>query len=35
MADKPIDLAAAREQTLEAIREEYPPLLTSAHVAEL
>ena len=35
MADKPIDLAAAREQTLEAILKEYPPLLTSAHVAEL
>lgn len=35
MADKPIDLAAAREQTLEVIRKEYPPLLTSAHVAEL
>lgn len=35
MTDKPIDLAAAREQTLEAIRKEYPPLLTSAHVAEL
>lgn len=35
MADEPIDLAAAREKTLEAIRKEYPPLLTSAHVAEL
>jgi excisionase family DNA binding protein len=35
MAEKPIDLATAREQTLEAIRKEYPPLLTSAHVAEL
>ena len=35
MADDHIDLAAAREQTLEAIRKEYPPLLTSAHVAEL
>ena len=35
MAEKPIDLAAAREQTLGAIRKEYPPLLTSAHVAEL
>lgn len=35
MANEPIDLAAAREQTLEAIRKEYPPLLTSAHVAEL
>jgi hypothetical protein len=35
MADEPIDLAAAREQTLEVIRKEYPPLLTSAHVAEL
>jgi excisionase family DNA binding protein len=35
MADKPIDLAAAREQTIEEIRKQYPPLLTSAHVAEL
>ena len=35
MAENSIDLAAAREQTLEAIRKEYPPLLTSAHVAEL
>ena len=35
MADNSIDLEAAREQTLEAIRKEYPPLLTSAHVAEL
>ncbi|HZD22843.1 MAG TPA: helix-turn-helix domain-containing protein [Acidimicrobiia bacterium] len=35
MAEKAIDLAAAREQTLETIRNEYPPLLTSAHVAEL
>ncbi|MCO6502381.1 MAG: helix-turn-helix domain-containing protein [Acidimicrobiales bacterium] len=35
MAENRIDLATAREQTLEAIRNEYPPLLTSAHVAEL
>ena len=35
MAENSIDLAAAREQTLDAIRKEYPPLLTSAHVAEL
>ena len=35
MADEHIDLAAARERTLEVIRKEYPPLLTSAHVAEL
>ena len=35
MTEKPFDLATAREQTLEAIRREYPPLLTSAHVAEL
>jgi excisionase family DNA binding protein len=35
MAENSIDLAAAREQTIEAIRKEYPPLLTSAHVAEL
>lgn len=35
MVEKRIDLAAAREQTLEAIRKEYPPLLTSAHVADL
>ena len=35
MADNRIDLATAREQTLEVIRKEYPPLLTSAHVAEL
>jgi excisionase family DNA binding protein len=35
MAENLIDLATAREHTLEAIRKEYPPLLTSAHVAEL
>ena len=35
MADNRIDLATAREQTLEVIRKEYPPLLTSAHVADL
>jgi excisionase family DNA binding protein len=35
MAENSIDLATAREQTLEAIRKEDPPLLTSAHVAEL
>jgi excisionase family DNA binding protein len=35
MANNPIDLAAAREQTIEEIRKQYPPLLTSAHVAEL
>jgi excisionase family DNA binding protein len=35
MADNSIDLAAARAQTIEEIRKRYPPLLTSAHVAEL
>lgn len=35
MADTPMDLGTAREQALEDIRKEYPPLLTSAHVAEL
>jgi excisionase family DNA binding protein len=35
MADNAIDLTAAREQTIEEIRNHYPPLLTSAHVAEL
>jgi excisionase family DNA binding protein len=30
-----MDLGTAREQALEDIRKEYPPLLTSAHVAEL
>jgi excisionase family DNA binding protein len=35
MVENPIDLATAREQALEAIRKQYPPLLTSAHVAEL
>jgi excisionase family DNA binding protein len=35
MADKSVDLATAREQTIEEIRKQYPPLLTSAHVAEL
>lgn len=32
---RPVDLAEAREQALEEIRKQYPPLLTSAHVAEL
>lgn len=35
MTEKSIDLASAREQALEEIRKQYPPLLTSAHVAEL
>jgi len=35
MADNSTDLASAREQALEEIRKQYPPLLTSAHVAEL
>jgi excisionase family DNA binding protein len=35
MAENSVDLAAAREQTLETIRKEYPPLLTTAQVAEL
>jgi excisionase family DNA binding protein len=35
MTDNSTDLAAAREQALEEIRKQYPPLLTSAHVAEL
>lgn len=30
-----VDLATAREKALEEIRKQYPPLLTSAHVAEL
>jgi excisionase family DNA binding protein len=35
VADKSIDLSTARDQTLEEIRKQYPPLLTSAHVAEI
>jgi hypothetical protein len=35
MTENSIDLAAAREQALEEIRKQYPPVLTSAHVAEL
>jgi excisionase family DNA binding protein len=35
MAENSIDLAKAREQALEEIRKQFPPLLTSAHVAEL
>lgn len=35
MADTPIDLSTARERALEEVRNQYPPLLTSAHVAEL
>ena len=35
MAENSMDLAEAREQALEEIRKQYPPLLTSAHVAEL
>jgi excisionase family DNA binding protein len=35
MAENAFDLADAREQALEEIRKQYPPLLTSAHVAEL
>jgi excisionase family DNA binding protein len=35
MADTPIDLSRARERALEEVRTQYPPLLTSAHVAEL
>lgn len=35
MADTTDDLAVVREQALEEIRTQYPPILTSAHVAEL
>jgi excisionase family DNA binding protein len=35
MAEKSFDLTEAREQALEEIRKQYPPLLTSAHVAKL
>ncbi|MGH8926383.1 MAG: helix-turn-helix domain-containing protein [Acidimicrobiia bacterium] len=35
MADKPADLADARKRAIKEIRKQYPPLLTSAHVAEL
>lgn len=35
MAEGPSDLTAVRQHALEEIRKQYPPLLTSAHVAEL
>lgn len=35
MAERTGDALSARQQALEEIRTQYPPILTSAHVAEM